>query len=47
MVKNKKGGSGHKRQARKHTNDGGIRTNRTRFAGHPDELYAICTKMYG
>ena len=47
MVKNKKGGSGHKRQARKHTNDGGIRTNRTRFAGHPDELYAICTKIYG
>ena len=47
MVKNKKGGSGHKRQARKHTNDGGIRTHKTRFAGHPDELYAICTKMYG
>jgi hypothetical protein len=47
MVKNTKGGSGHKRQARKHTTDGGVKMNRTRFSGHPDELYAICTKMYG
>ena len=28
MVKNKKGGSGHKRQARKHTSEGGTRINK-------------------
>jgi len=47
MVKNKKGGSGHKRQARKHTTDGGIRSNKTRFSNDPYEIYAICTKLYG
>ena len=46
MVKNKKGGSGHKRQARKHTT-GGHSFNRTRYADDPLELYAVCTKVYG
>jgi len=46
MVKNKKGGSGHKRQARKHVT-GGNSYNRTRYAEDPLELYAVCTKVYG
>ena len=46
MVKNKKGGSGHKRQARKHTTSGNS-YNRTRYADDPLELYAVCTKVYG
>ena len=46
MPKNKKGGSGHKRQARKHTT-GGYQNNRTRFSEDPLEMYAVCTKLYG
>ena len=46
MPKNTKGGSGHKRQARKHTS-GGNQNNRTRFSEDPLEMYAVCTKLYG
>tara|TARA_B100000963_G_scaffold356890_2_gene377956 strand:- start:19 stop:624 length:606 start_codon:yes stop_codon:yes gene_type:complete len=46
MPKNTKGGSGHKRQARKHTS-GGYQNNRTRFSDDPLEMYAVCTKLYG
>ena len=46
MPKNTKGGSGHKRQARKHTS-GGNQNNRTRFSCDPLEMYAVCTKLYG
>jgi len=46
MPKNTKGGSGHKRQARKHTS-GGYHNNRTRFSEDPLEMYAVCTKLYG
>ena len=46
MPKNTKGGSGHKRQARKHTS-GGYQNNRTRFSEDPLEMYAVCTKLYG
>ena len=46
MPKNTKGGSGHKRQARKHTS-GGYQNNRTRFSEGPLEMYAVCTKLYG
>ena len=46
MPKNTKGGSGHKRQARKHTS-GGYQNNRTRFSADPLEMYAVCTKLYG
>tara|TARA_Y100000992_G_C21264523_1_gene493198 strand:- start:661 stop:1191 length:531 start_codon:yes stop_codon:yes gene_type:complete len=46
MVKNQKGGSGHKRQARKHvTSDTSIK--RTRYSQDPLEVYAICLKAYG
>ena len=46
MVKNQKGGSGHKRQARKHvvTNES---IKRTRYSQDPLELYAVCQKAYG
>ena len=40
MPKNTKGGSGHKRQARKHTS-GGYQNNRTRFSDDPLEMYAV------
>ena len=46
MPKNTKGGSGHKRQARKHTS-GGNQNNRTRFSTDPLEMYAVCTKLFG
>ena len=46
MPKNTKGGSGHKRQARKHTT-GGYQNNKTRFSDDPLEMYAVCTKLYG
>ena len=46
MPKNTKGGSGHKRQARKH-NSGGFNNRKTRFSEDPLEMYAVCTKLYG
>lgn len=46
MVKNTKGGSSHKKQARKHTGDGGG-NSRTRFSEDPAEIYACCSKLLG
>jgi hypothetical protein len=45
MVKNTKGGSGHKGQARKHTN--GPVSNKTRLSEDPSELYAYVVKKMG
>ncbi len=47
MVKNNKGGSSHKKQGRKYTNEGGGSNNKTRFSEDPAELYAVCNKVYG
>lgn len=49
MVKNKKGGSGHKKMARKHVDqeDESKRFVRTRDPEEKCELYAVVTKMYG
>ena len=46
MVKNTKGGSGHKKYARKNQGGGGG-TNKTRLSQDPLEIYALCTKVYG
>ena len=46
MVKNKKGGKGHKKFARKHLNIGGHR-DKTRFPKVDGELFGIVTKVYG
>jgi len=46
MVKNTKGGSGHKKFARKHTS-GGAKTNNLRVSQDIGEVYAIVTKMLG
>ncbi len=44
MVKNTKGGSGHKKQARKNT----ISSNpKTRFPEDPAEIFAVCNKIFG
>ena len=44
MVKNRKGGSGHKKQARKNINN----TNRQiRLPKDPNEIYARVTRLYG
>jgi initiation factor 1A len=45
MVKNIKGGTGHKSQARKHTNDSS--SKRTRFSEDEMEIYACVTSMLG
>jgi len=45
MVKNTKGGSGHKGQARKHTN--GPISTKTRVSEDPSELYAYVVKKLG
>jgi hypothetical protein len=45
MVKNTKGGSGHKGQARKHTN--GPVSSKTRLSEDPSELYAYVVKKMG
>jgi len=47
MVKNTKGGSGHKKFARKLTSDSGPRITRLRLAEQDGEVYAIATKMLG
>ena len=46
MVKNKKGGKGHKKMARKHVN---VNTHRekTRFPVLDGELFAVVTNVYG
>jgi len=44
MVKNIKGGSGHKGQARKHTNES---TSKTRFAEDDMEVYACVISLLG
>ena len=46
MPRNTKGGSGHKKQARKHQGGGGF-SNKTRYSGDPLEVYAVCTKQFG
>jgi hypothetical protein len=46
MVKNTKGGSGHKGQARKHVN-GGIGSAKTRLSEDPSEMYAYVVKHMG
>ena len=46
MVRNTKGGSSHKKQARKHTGGGGG-NSRTRFSEDPAEIYACCSKLLG
>ena len=46
MVKNTKGGSGHKKFARKHSG-GGVRINNLRVSQDISEVYAIVTKMLG
>ena len=46
MVKNTKGGSGHKKFARKHSG-GGARINNLRVSQDISEVYAIVTKMLG
>ena len=45
MVKNTKGGKGHKKFGRKFTTNNGPQM--TRISKHPDELYACCSKIYG
>lgn len=49
MVKNKKGGSGHKKMARKHVDqeDENRKYIRTRDPEENCEMYAVVTKMYG
>lgn len=48
MVKNTKGGSSHKKLARKNVQNTNVR-QRTRYANpdEPCEMYAVVTKMYG
>ena len=46
MVNNTKGGSGHKKFARKHSG-GGARINNLRVSQDISEVYAIVTKMLG
>ena len=46
MVENTKGGSGHKKFARKHSG-GGARINNLRVSQDISEVYAIVTKMLG
>ena len=40
MVKNKKGGSGHKKMARKFVRDNNFTSRKIREAKHEDEMYA-------
>jgi initiation factor 1A len=47
MVKNVKGGSGHKGQARKYTTTNNVNSNNTRLALEEGELYAQVTKNMG
>lgn len=47
MVKNTKGGSGHKKFARKFSNGGGAKANNLRVSQDISEVYAIVTKMLG
>lgn len=47
MVKNTKGGSGHKKFARKFSNGGGAKANNLRTSQDMGEVYAIVTKMLG
>ena len=46
MVKNKKGGSGHKRMARKHVSGGDFRQRKLREPGE-DEMFARVTRVNG
>lgn len=46
MVKNTKGGSGHKRQARKNTITTAT-SHKTRFPEDPAEIFAVCSKIFG
>tara|TARA_Y100000816_G_scaffold222246_2_gene167249 strand:- start:263 stop:817 length:555 start_codon:yes stop_codon:yes gene_type:complete len=46
MVKNKKGGSGHKKMARKHVKENQNRNRKVRLA-QEGELYAKVTNLYG
>ena len=47
MVKNKKGGSGHKRMARKNISDGGGYQNKLRKKQEDAEIYARVIKLNG
>jgi translation initiation factor IF-1 len=47
MVKNKKGGSGHKRMARKHVSGGGGYQNKIRKKQEEGEIYARVIKLNG
>ena len=47
MVKNKKGGSGHKRMARKHVSGGGGYQNKIRKKREDGEIYARVIKLNG
>lgn len=47
MVKNTKGGSNHKKQARKHSGNTVSHTKKLRFPEDPLELYALCIKVMG
>lgn len=47
MVKNKKGGSGHKRMARKHVANSGTYTNKLRKKKEEGEIYARVIKLNG
>ena len=47
MVKNKKGGSGHKRMARKHVSGGSGYQNKVRKKREEGEIYARVIKLNG
>lgn len=48
MVKNTKGGSNHKKQARKYTSGNTLsQSSKIRFACDKTEQYALCTKVLG
>jgi len=46
MVKNKKGGKGHKKMARKHVNES-AQSSKTRFPKNDEEIFARVTKVCG
>ena len=46
MVKNSKGGSGHKKLGRKHVSSNEP-NKKIRYKQDDDEIYAICTRIYG
>jgi len=47
MVKNKKGGSGHKKMARKHVSGGEFRQRKLREPTNKDEIFARVTRVNG